>query len=50
MDMLEEKSRWERDPDPEVEEDIRLSDDRKNQWKGIVEDNINEKGESHALR
>ena len=50
MGMLEEQSREERYPVLEVEEDIRILDNREKHWKGIVEENINNKGKVHALR
>ena len=32
-----------------MEDYIRILDSRENKWKGIVEDNINNKGSFHAL-
>ena len=50
MYMTEENSREEIDPDLDVEEDIRISDDREKHRKYIVKKNINENGKVHAIK
>ena len=50
MYMPEENSREEIDPDLDVEEDIRISDDREKHRKYIVKKNINENGKVHAIK
>ena len=50
MDVLEEQSREYSEPDLDVDEDIRLLDDRRKHGKDIVEDNINDKLKVHTLR
>ena len=42
--------REEKDPNPEVGEDIRILNNRENNWKEIVKENIKEKGKIHLLR
>ena len=34
----------------QVEEDIKILDNRENHWKDIDEENINDKGKFHELR
>ena len=37
MDMVYKQVMEETDPDLEVEEDVRILDDREKNWKGVVE-------------
>ena len=48
--MFEEQPREERNPGLEVEEDIRISEGRYNNWKYIVDKNIIYKGKAHEPR
>ena len=41
MDILEEQVREKRDPNLDMKDCIRISDDKKEHWKYIFEDNIN---------
>ena len=42
--------REEKDPNMEVGKDIRILNNRENNWKEIVKENIKEKGKIHLLR
>ena len=37
-------------PQHEINEDVRLFDDRKKRWKDLLKENIQDKGKVHTLR
>ena len=47
MDMLEEQSREQKDPNIYIDEYVRLW---KNHWKEMLEENIQDMGKAHAFR
>ena len=48
--MLEEWLRDERDPKPEINEDMRICDDSGNDWKKMIQKDIDESLKVHTLR
>ena len=48
--MLEEWLRDERDPEPEINEDMRICDDSGNDWKKMIQKDIDESVKVHTLR
>ena len=48
--MLEEQSRTEIYLDPETSKDIRLCGENENHLKGVLKENIDDRGKVHLLR